>query len=134
MKNLSKPSITVKRQNKTKYQTRNSIRLKFVKKTGISNPDKSHGYIKWYCLSGPRPIKGPSNFIWYNCQKICSWSRKPKTMHTCFISNAFKSNNRLKLAKNQAKAKQHPEAELLLSETYLLCSSILSSKNNRRYF
>ena len=29
-----------------------------------------------------------------------------------FISSPFKSNVRLKLAKNQANAKQHPEAEL----------------------
>ena len=32
----------------------------------------------------------------------------------CFISNTFIGNARLKLAKNQAKSKQHPEAELLL--------------------
>ena len=31
-----------------------------------------------------------------------------------FISNTFISNARLKLAKNQAKAKQHLETELLL--------------------
>ena len=30
-----------------------------------------------------------------------------------FISNTFVRNIRLKLAKNQANAKQHPEAELL---------------------
>ena len=51
-----------------------------------------------------------------------------------YISNTFKSNIRLKLAKNQAKAKQHPEAELLLFENYWLSSPTLSSKNNRRYF
>ena len=39
----------------------------------------------------------------------------------------------LKLTKNQAKANQHPEAELLRSENYLLCSSTLSSKTNSRY-
>ena len=33
----------------------------------------------------------------------------------------------------QSKAKQHPEAELLLFENYSLFSSMLSSKNNRRY-
>ena len=33
-----------------------------------------------------------------------------------FISNTFISNARLKLAKNHANAKQHPEAELLLCE------------------
>ena len=37
------------------------------------------------------------------------------------------------MAKKQAKAKQHPDAELLLFENYLLSLSTLSSKNNRRY-
>ena len=41
-----------------------------------------------------------------------------ESLHTFFISNTFISNARLKLAKNQAKAKQHPEAELLLSENF----------------
>ena len=31
-------------------------------------------------------------------------------MHAFFISNNFTSNTRLKLAKNQTKTKQHPEA------------------------
>ena len=39
----------------------------------------------------------------------------------------------LKLTENQAKPKQHVEAELLLFENYLLPLSILSSKNNKRY-
>ena len=39
----------------------------------------------------------------------------------------------MKLAKNQAKAKQHPEPELLLFENYLLSSSRLSFKTNIRY-
>ena len=33
----------------------------------------------------------------------------------------------------QAKAKQHPETELLLFENYSLLSSKLSSKNSRRH-
>ena len=37
-----------------------------------------------------------------------------------FISNILISNARLKLAKNQAKAKQHAEAELLLFQNYSL--------------
>ena len=37
------------------------------------------------------------------------------------------------MAKNQAKAQQHLEAELWLSENYSLCSCTLSSKNNRKY-
>ena len=36
-------------------------------------------------------------------------------LHAFFISNTFISNTRLKLAKNYAKAKQHPEAGLLTS-------------------
>ena len=39
----------------------------------------------------------------------------------------------MKLVKNQAKAKQHPETELLALENYSLFSSMLSSKNNSRY-
>ena len=50
-----------------------------------------------------------------------------------FISNTLISNARLKLAKSQANAKQHPESELLLFENYLLSSSMLSSRNNRGY-
>ena len=40
----------------------------------------------------------------------------------------------MKFSKNQAKAKQHPEAELLLLRNSSLSSSTLSSKNNKRYF
>ena len=50
-----------------------------------------------------------------------------------FISNTFISNARLKLAENQANAKQQPEAELLLFENYSHSLSTLSSKNNRIY-
>ena len=45
-----------------------------------------------------------------------------------YVSNTFISNARLKLAKNQAKAEQHPEAELFPFENYSLCSSTWSSK------
>ena len=48
-----------------------------------------------------------------------------------YISNIFISNTRLKLAKNQAYAKQHTEAEVVLFEHYARSSSTLSSKNNR---
>ena len=50
-----------------------------------------------------------------------------------FISNTFTSNARLKLAKNQANAKQHLEAKLLTFENYSHSSSLLSTKNNRKY-
>ena len=45
------------------------------------------------------------------------------------ISNTFISNTRLKLAKNQVNAKQHPEAVLFLFENYSHSSSTLLSKN-----
>ena len=43
------------------------------------------------------------------------------------------SNAKMKFAKKQVKAKQNPEAELLLLRNYSLSSSTLSSKNNKRY-
>ena len=60
-------------------------------------------------------------------------SMPSKYLHASFIRNTFKSNARLKLAKNQANAKPQPEAELLLFENYSHSSSKLSSKNNRTY-
>ena len=54
-------------------------------------------------------------------------------VHAFFISNTFISNARLKLAKNQANAKQHLEPEFLLFENYSHCSSTLSSRNNKTY-
>ena len=61
-----------------------------------------------------------------------------KTIYVCllaekalYILKTFRSHARLKLAKNQAKAKQYPEVKLLLSENYSLSSFTLSSKNNR---
>ena len=55
-------------------------------------------------------------------------------LHASLISNTFISNARLKVAKNQANTKKHPEAELLLFENYSHSSSTLSSKNNRTCF
>ena len=56
-------------------------------------------------------------------------------MNSFYISNTgffykrhFCKQPRLKLAKNQANAKQHPEAELLLLENYSHSSSIKSNK------
>ena len=54
-------------------------------------------------------------------------------LHAFFMNNIFISNANLKLAKNQANTKQHPEAELLLFENYSHSWSTLSSKNNRTY-
>ena len=50
-----------------------------------------------------------------------------------FYKQHFYKQRQTELAKNQAKAKQHSKVELLLFENYLLFSSTLSSKNNRRY-
>ena len=50
------------------------------------------------------------------------------SQYTLFLSNPFTSNAGLKLAKNQANAKQHPEAELC----YLLSSSTLSANSNKQ--
>ena len=53
--------------------------------------------------------------------------------HAFFISNTFISKSRLRLGKNLANAKQHPEAELLLFENFSHPSFTLSSINNRIY-
>ena len=79
-KRQNKPSTSEKRQNKVKYMTSNSLRLRFVKKTSMSNLVKSLSYIKCYSSSTSRPAKSPSNSIRYNCLKIYSWLRRPKTI------------------------------------------------------
>ena len=45
----------------------------------------------------------------------------------------YKQHLYKQLAKNQEKARQHPEAELFLFENDLLSSSMLSAKSNKRY-
>ena len=54
------------------------------------------------------------------------------SLYAFFYKQHFISNARLTFAKNQAKAKQHPEAELLLFENHSLSTSMLSSKNSRK--
>ena len=83
-----------------------------------------------------------------NCTFICQkWFYKIPETFVCslllcdtlfidmlfFISNTFVSNARLILAKNQAKSKKHPEAELLRFKNNLLSSSMLSFTSNRTY-
>ena len=53
--------------------------------------------------------------------------------YTIFVSNTFVSNTRLKLAKNQAKSKQNPDAKLLPFENYPLSPLTLPSKTDTRY-
>ena len=50
-----------------------------------------------------------------------------------YISNTFISSDGLKLANNQANAKQDPEAELLTVENYSRSSPTLSNNKNRTY-
>ena len=71
----------------------------------------------------------PVNVSSYFTQRI-GW-HEPNYNYTFFISNTFISNTRLKLAKNQAKAKQHSETELSLFENYSLSLFTLSFENNR---
>ena len=59
---------------------KNSIRVEFVKNINTSHPVQSLGYIKYHNSNKPRPIKNSGNSVRYNCQRICSWLRKPKTM------------------------------------------------------
>ena len=48
---------------------------------------------------------------------LFNFGKKLKTATRLFY-NTFISNARLKLAKNQANTKQHPEAKLLLFQNY----------------
>ena len=73
-------SCLLLRRNRAKYLTWNSIRLKFAKKTSMLKHFKSFGYIKCQNSSSPRPVESSSNSIRYNCEKICSWLTRPKTI------------------------------------------------------
>ena len=85
--------------------------------------DYTTGHVTDHKSCGKRPI-------FRNPRKLSHHS-KYNDVRNLQLKN--KMLGRLKLAKNQAKAKQHPEAELLLFEIYLLSSSTLSSKTNMRY-
>ena len=52
-----------------------------MKKASMSKPVKSLGYIKCHSSSSPRSVKSPTNSIRYNCEKICSWSRRPTCLN-----------------------------------------------------
>ena len=54
-------------------------------------------------------------------------------LHCLAGTHFFISNTMLKVAKNQTKVTQYPEAKLLLFEDYLLFSTTLSSKSNKVY-
>ena len=80
IQNHPKPSITEKRGNEAKCLTWNSIKLKFVKKTSMSNPVESLGYIKCYSSSSLKPIQRYRDSLRYKWQKICCWLSRPKTI------------------------------------------------------
>ena len=46
----------------------------------MPNPVKSFGYINCYRASNSRTVNNPTSSITYNCHKIFSWSRRPKTI------------------------------------------------------
>ena len=50
-----------------------------------------------------------------------------------FYKQHFCKQHQTVLAKNQANAKQQPDAELLLFENYSHSSAMLSSKNNKTH-
>ena len=77
---LNRFYCTEKRTNKAKYLTSNSIRLTFAKQTSMPSPVTSLGYIKCYSFSNPKSVKSQTNSIKHNSQKICSSSRRPKTI------------------------------------------------------
>ena len=53
--------------------------------------------------------------------------------YTLFYKQHLYKQRQAELAKNQANAKQHPDAKLLLYENHSHSSSTLSPKNNRTY-
>ena len=67
---------------------------------------------------------------------MCLFSARTKlnlTYARFFYKQTFVSNASWKLAKNQAKAKHHPDAKTFPFENYLFSSSKLSFENNERY-
>ena len=54
-------------------------------------------------------------------------------LHAFFSTQHFNKHLQAKIGKNQAKVKQHPEAELSIFENYSFSSSSLSTKNNRNH-
>ena len=94
-------------------------------------------FLIWQFSTGGKKIVIWMNAIHCDCNvKILiqsyflrGYSQNISFYYTLFvISNNCISNSELKLAKNWAKAKQHPEAERLHFENYLLSSFMLSSK------
>ena len=88
-------------------------------------------FLKIWLEAQPPPTHPPTNPI--------PLQKRVGGVHTnlytrFFISSTFISNARLKLTKNQANTKQHPEAELFPFVNYSQFPSMLSSKNNTTHW
>ena len=107
------------------------LNFTFSVNRGVGNASWSHQYIKRYTQI---------------CQKFGSlenWIgkfKKKMLIHAFFISNSFLRSTRLKPARNQANAKQHPETELLLFDIYWhscyhpkIVVDILQNKQKKKY-
>ena len=69
-----------------------------------------------------------SNF--FSCVEILPKTGSVWQLHAFFVSNTFISNARLKLAKNQANVKQHPNTHIL-HPRYHPKIIVLTLKNNK---
>ena len=77
----------------------------------------------------------PENDKSFSKGKNFNWSQKYKDKYTLFFyKQHFYKQLQAETAKNQANAKQHTEAELLVFENYSHSSFTLSLKNKMTYF
>ena len=67
--------------------------------------------------------------FWEDCFRKLKLLLAENRLHA-FFKQHFHKQHQAEIGKNQANAKEHPEAELLF-ENYSYSSSTLSSKNNR---
>ena len=109
--------LLLRKEDKAKYLNWNSIRFKFMKNISMPNPVKSLGYIKCYSSSSPWSVKSPSNSIRYNCQKVCSWSRRPKTILEIRKKTTFFADCKLITYKFFKDFSNRPSPTLLNTET-----------------
>ena len=86
--NHTKPSITENRQNKAKYPTFNSIRLKFEKKTSMPNLPKALGISNARAPVAPELRKAPAILS----DKTVRRSVQLKTGHCTLNQNKSKTD------------------------------------------
>ena len=105
-----------------------------MKKTSMPNPAESLVYIKCNSSSSPRLIKSPSISIRYNCQKICSWSRRPKIIleirKKARFSKRCTSLFFTSSSKDFTNHRKKPNRDVVFS--YGPFSNILKYRNHRR--